>query len=163
MSQDSLQWGKKSGSSEWLLHCSTLQKLCHQHWGQLPPCLSRRSLAVIHLLQLSQFHHENPCLGGRVVRQAWTSPATAGFHQSQVLCCRAHPGLAEFHQTSRNVRLHPPMELLLSEHQLDCLKSKMKIRWWFLALPLESSSTSSTDRWGVLGGSNGIFMQCWLF
>lgn len=140
------------------LHCSTLQMPCCWQREGSPMRLLRHSLAVIHLQQLSQFHHENPCLRDGTVRQAWTLPAAVGCPRPPVRCRRAHSGRAAPHRAVGNVRLQPQMELLLSEHRLDFLKRKMKIGRWFLVLPSEGSGTSATDRWGVLGGRNGIFM-----
>lgn len=140
------------------LHCSTVQKPCRWQRGRSPMRLLWRSLTVIHPLRLSRFHHENPRLRGGAVRQARTSLATVVCPHPPVRCHRAHPGLTAPHRAVGNVWLQPRTELLLSEHRLDFLQGKMKIRRWFLASLSEGSSTSGTDRWGIPGGRKGIFM-----
>ena len=107
--------GKKMEDMSACLHCSTLQKPCRWQQGRSPVHLLRHSLAVIHLLRLSRFHHENPCLCGSAVRQAWTSPPAVGCPHPPVLCRRAHSGLATPHRAVGNMRLRPQTELLLRE------------------------------------------------
>lgn len=104
------------------LHCGTLRRAASAGLASPFPC----PLAVIHLLRLSWFHRENPCLRDGMVVQAWTSAALL-----RCSCPGPVPRRAPWvHGAAGSRRLGAGAGLLLSSRWLDFLKRE--IRNWEL-------------------------------